>query len=47
VLREASDASADKAFANFLRPRAAQLLNDDYYKSDLAWVDLNNPIRLG
>ena len=43
LLREAADASPDKAFANFLRLRAVELLNDDYYKSDLAWVDLSNP----
>src|SRR5258708_29275095 len=43
LLREAADASDDKAFANFLRLRADALLTDDYYPSDLAWVDLNNP----
>ncbi|HTR37297.1 MAG TPA: hypothetical protein VMH80_15435 [Bryobacteraceae bacterium] len=43
LLREAADLSDDKAFANFLRLRAAALLSDDYYPSDLAWVDLRNP----
>jgi hypothetical protein len=43
ALREASDLSEDKAFADFLRLRADALLSDDYYKSDLAWVDLQNP----
>ncbi|MGA8768077.1 MAG: hypothetical protein WB559_13745 [Candidatus Acidiferrales bacterium] len=42
-LREAADLSDDPAFANFLRLRADALLNDDYYKSDLAWMDLENP----
>lgn len=42
-LREAADLSADPAFANFLRLRADALLNDDYFKSDLAWLDLKNP----
>jgi hypothetical protein len=42
-LREAADLSSDPAFANFLRLRADALLNDDYYKSDLAWVDLKDP----
>ena len=42
-LREAAQLSADPAFANFLRLRADALLTDDYYKSDLAWVDLQNP----
>ncbi len=42
-LREAADLSDDPAFANFLRLRADALLSDDYYKSDLAWMDLENP----
>lgn len=43
ALREAADLSDDKAFASFLRLRAKALLTDDYYESDLAWVDLENP----
>ena len=43
ALREAADLSDDKAFADFLRLRADAFLSDDYYKSDLAWVDLQNP----
>ena len=43
LLREAAQLSDDKAFANFLRLRADALLSDDYYPSDLAWVDLRNP----
>ncbi|HKR30677.1 MAG TPA: hypothetical protein VJT08_09375 [Terriglobales bacterium] len=42
-LRDAADLSDDKAFADFLRLRADAVLSDDYYKSDLAWVDLQNP----
>lgn len=42
ALREAAALSADKAFANFLRLRADAFLTDDYYKSDLAWVDLED-----
>ena len=42
-LREAAALSDDKDFANFLRLRADALLSDDYYKSDLAWVDLKDP----
>src|SRR5207237_6320810 len=30
-------------FANFLRPRADALLTDDYFASDLAWLDLKDP----
>jgi hypothetical protein len=42
-LRAAADLSDDPAFASFLRLRADALLSDDYYKSDLAWMDLENP----
>ena len=42
-LREAAKLSPDPAFANFLRLRAEALLTDDYYKSDLAWMDLKDP----
>jgi hypothetical protein len=42
-LREAASLSDDRDFANFLRLRADALLSDDYYSSDIAWLDLNNP----
>jgi Peptidase family M49 len=43
ALRDAAALSADPAFANFLRLRADALLTDDYFQSDLAWLDLKNP----
>ncbi|HEY1342263.1 MAG TPA: Zn-dependent hydrolase [Bryobacteraceae bacterium] len=43
ALRDAAALSDDPAFANFLRLRADALLTDDYYKSDLAWLDLKDP----
>jgi hypothetical protein len=43
ALREAASLSDDRAFAKFLRLRADALLSDDYYASDIAWVDLENP----
>jgi hypothetical protein len=43
ALRDAADLSEDPAFTNFLRLRADALLSDDYFKSDLVWVDLKNP----
>jgi hypothetical protein len=43
ALRDAAALSSDAAFANFLRLRADALLTDDYYKSDVAWVDLKDP----
>jgi len=42
-LREAADLSPDLAFAKFLRLRAEALLNDDYFESDLAWLELKDP----
>jgi len=42
-LREAAKLSDDPAFARFLRLRADALLSDDYFASDLAWLDLKDP----
>ncbi len=42
-LRQAAELSDDPAFANFLRLRAHALLTDDYWDSDIAWLDLKNP----
>ena len=42
-LREAADLSRDSGFANYLRLRADALLSDDYFKSDIAWLELKNP----
>ncbi len=43
ALRDGAKLSDDEAFANYLRLRADALLSDDYYASDVAWVDLENP----
>lgn len=42
-LRDAAALSPDPAFAKFLQMRADALLSDDYYSSDLAWLDLKSP----
>jgi hypothetical protein len=42
-LREAAKLSDDPAFAKFLTLRAAALLTDNYYASDIAWLDLQTP----
>jgi len=42
-LRAAAKLSADKAFAHYLNLRADALLTDDYYASDVAWLDLKDP----
>jgi hypothetical protein len=43
ALRSAASLSPDPAFARFLRLRADALATDDYYASDIAWVELQNP----
>jgi hypothetical protein len=43
ALRKAADLSDDPAFARFLRLRATAILSDDYYASDIAWLDLKDP----
>ncbi len=43
ALRQAADLSDDRAFAAFLRLRADGLQKDDYYQSDLAWLELKDP----
>jgi len=43
ALRDAAALSPDPAFAKFLRLRADALLSDDYYASDVAWLDLKDP----
>ncbi len=42
-LRDAAALANDPPFANFLRLRADALLSDNYYPSDLAWLDLKDP----
>jgi hypothetical protein len=37
-LRKAASVTPDKTFAKYLRLRAAALLDDNYYPSDLVWV---------
>jgi Peptidase family M49 len=43
ALRDAAALSGEKQFAEFLRQRADGLLIDEYYKSDLLWMDLQDP----
>jgi hypothetical protein len=43
ALREAAALADEAQFANFLRLRADALLSDDYYPSDIAWLDLKSP----
>jgi hypothetical protein len=43
ALRAAAKLSDDAAFAKFLGLRADALLSDDYFPSDLAWLELKDP----
>ena len=42
-LRAAADMTTDAAFAKFLRLRADAFLSDDYFASDIAWMELKSP----
>ncbi|HWS54884.1 MAG TPA: hypothetical protein VN228_12185, partial [Pyrinomonadaceae bacterium] len=44
LLREAAAATANATLKDFLTKRAAALLSNDYYESDLAWMALDAPI---
>ncbi|HYY43164.1 MAG TPA: hypothetical protein VE775_10560, partial [Pyrinomonadaceae bacterium] len=44
LLREAADLTTNATLKDFLTKRAAAFLNDDYYESDVAWMDLDAPI---
>lgn len=47
LLREAAKLAEDSSFAQYLLLRADALLSDDYYPSDMAWMDMKtNPIEL-
>ena len=42
LLKKASRLAADKEFAKYLELRADALLTDDYYYSDMAWMDVRD-----
>lgn len=42
ILKKASTLAEDKEFAEYLKLRAEALLTDDYYKSDIAWMNVRN-----
>ena len=44
LLREAAELTANASLKNFLTKRADAFLSDDYYASDVAWMDLDSPI---
>jgi len=44
LLREAAALTSNKTLANFLTKRADAFGSDDYYESDVAWMELDSPI---
>lgn len=42
LLRAASDLADDAGFKKYLSLRADALVTDDYFKSDMAWMDMSN-----
>jgi hypothetical protein len=46
LLREAAAITEDPSLARFLRLRADAFLSDDYFESDLAWMDLASRIEV-
>ncbi len=45
-LREAAELTSNASLKAYLTKRADAFLNDDYYASDVAWIDLNSPIEI-
>ncbi len=44
LLREAARLTTSRTLRNFLEKRADAFLSNDYYESDVAWMDLDSPI---
>jgi hypothetical protein len=45
-LREAATVTKNKSLKRFLRARAAAFLSDQYYQSDVAWMDLDSQVEV-
>lgn len=45
LMREAADLTSNESLKKFLTLRADAFLSDDYYESELAWMDLEGPIE--
>src|SRR6266542_3257889 len=46
LLREAAGLTSNNTLKTFLTKRAAAFLSNDYYESDVAWMDLDAPIEV-
>ena len=45
LLREAAEATSEPTLKRFLTTRAAAFLSNDYYESDIAWMELSGAIE--
>lgn len=45
LLHEAAALTSDKSLKNYLTRRAEAFLSNDYYSSDVAWMELDSPIE--
>jgi hypothetical protein len=45
-LKEAAGITTNPTLRNYLNQRAEAFLSDDYYPSDLTWIDLNSPVEV-
>jgi hypothetical protein len=43
---EAADVTGNESLRRFLNLRADAFLSNDYYASDVAWMDLNTPLDI-
>jgi len=46
LMREAAKITKNKSLRRFLNLRAKAFLNDNYFKSEMAWMDLDGPIEI-
>ena len=46
IMREAADISEEPTLKSYLRSRADALLSDDYFQSDMDWMDLEGNIEV-
>lgn len=46
LLREAAALTNNASLKAFLEARAAAFLSDDYYQSDMLWMDLDSPVEI-
>ena len=46
LLKEAANLTDNASLKNFLNLRADAFLSNDYYASDMAWMDLDAPIDI-